>query len=153
MFRRGSEAFHPDRREQRFFALHDGAEHLNRALIGAQDHSSGIHQQRGPASIFQRKNNFRLHRRDNIRTKFQGTLTKAAGNNSFTVNSRIAVSFRLSAMNTFASGAYSASSCRHAPHGIGPPGARATTATATKFFFPPVSALNSATRSAQQVSP
>jgi len=60
---------------------------------------------------------------------------------------------RLSATNTLAPGAYSASNCRHAPHGIGPPGARATTATATKFFFPLVSALNSATRSAQHVKP
>ncbi len=56
-------------------------------------------------------------------------------------------------MNTFASGAYSASNCRHAPHGIGPPSQRATTATATKFFSPSVSALNSAIRSAQQVRP
>ena len=72
---------------------------------------------------------------------------------SFTENSRTTFDARLSATQTVASGAYSASNCRQAPHGIGPPGTRATTATATKFLRPPVSALNSATRSAQQVRP
>src|ERR1017187_7124413 len=84
---------------------------------------------------------------------FPGTATNAAGSNSTTENSLTAVSFRLSATKTFASGAYSASSCRQAPQGIGPPGARATTAMATKFLFPLVNAVNSATRSAQHVRP
>jgi hypothetical protein len=84
--------------------------------------------------------------------KFQG-MTNADGRSSRTVNSLILVNARLSATHTFASAAYSASNCRHAPHGMGPPGARATTATATKFFFPLVNALNSATRSAQHVKP
>ena len=59
-----------------------------------------------------------------------------AATSSRTVNSRILFKSRLSATNTLASGAYSASNCRQAPQGIGPPGARATTATATKSFFP-----------------
>ena len=80
-------------------------------------------------------------------------MTNARGRSSRTGNSLILAGARLSATSTRASGAYSASNCRHAPHGIGPPGARATTATATKFFLPLVSALKSATRSAQHVNP
>ena len=80
-------------------------------------------------------------------------MTNARGKSSRTEKSRLFFKSRLSATHTLASGAYSASNWRQAPQGIGPPGARATTATATKFFFPPVNALNSATRSAQQVKP
>src|SRR6202142_3329317 len=79
--------------------------------------------------------------------KFQG-MTNAEGSSPRTVKSRILPSARLSATHTFAAGAYSASNWRQAPHGMGPPGARATTATATKSLSPPVNALNKATRSA-----
>src|SRR5258706_9437367 len=82
-----------------------------------------------------------------------GTSTKAAGSNSLTENSRMARNDRLSPTQTFASGAYSANNCLQAPHGIGPPGAPATTAMAAKPLFPAVTALNNATPSAQQVSP
>ena len=84
--------------------------------------------------------------------KIQG-MTNAHGRSFRTGNSLILFNARLSATSTLAPGAYSASNCRHAPQGIGPPGARATTATATNFFLPLVSALNSATRSAQHVKP
>ena len=80
-------------------------------------------------------------------------MTKAEGKSPFTVNSQIFFKSLLSATNTFASGAYSRSNCRQAPHGIGPSSQRATTATATKLFFTSVRALNSAMRSAQHVKP
>src|SRR5262245_60149818 len=98
--------------------------------------------------MLQCKNYIRLHRQ-----QLCGTATNAAGKSSETVNSLTTLKSRLSATQTFAFGAYSASNCRHAPHGIGPPGARATTATAANFRCPFVSALNSATRSAQHVKP
>jgi len=44
-------------------------------------------------------------------------------------------------------------SCRHAPHGIGPPSQTRHDRHRGKFFFPSVNALNSATRSAQHVKP
>src|SRR5262245_51099677 len=65
-----------------------------------------------------------------------GTSRKAAGKSSRTENSFMLRSDRLSATQTLASAAYSASNCRQAPQGIGPPGARATTATAANFRLP-----------------
>src|SRR5258705_11140987 len=53
-----------------------------------------------------------------------GTFRKAMGNNSSTENSRMACIARLSATQTLAFGAYSASNWRQGPQGIGPPGAR-----------------------------
>src|SRR4051812_43717375 len=58
-----------------------------------------------------------------------GMTMKAVGNNSRTVNSLMTCRAWLSAIHTLAFGAYSANNWRQAPHGIGPPGARATTAT------------------------
>src|SRR4051794_20256265 len=54
---------------------------------------------------------------------FHGTLTKALGKSSRTENSLMRRGLALSATQTFAAGAYSASNWRHAPHGIGAPGA------------------------------
>src|SRR5205085_12352871 len=82
-----------------------------------------------------------------------GTSTKVSGNNSETENSRMLFSARLSATQILASGAYSANNWRQAPQGMGPPAARATIASAMNSVSPLVNALNSATRSAQQVNP
>src|SRR5207247_5736433 len=87
------------------------------------------------------------------RPQSDGTCRKAPGNNSSTENSLMVCIARLSATQTVAPDAYSASNWRQAPQGIGPPSARATIATATKCFLPLVNALNNATRSAQQVKP
>src|SRR6185295_8243059 len=88
-----------------------------------------------------------------LSTEFFPAFRKGAGSNSATVSSVTLPGQRVSAIQTTAPGANSAKSCRHAPHGLGPPLVRATTATATRLLCPSVNALNRATRSAQQVSP
>ena len=154
----------PDRRQARRLAGQGRAKQAGSRRIGAADGARAVHQERRPARILQRKSYIGLHQQNvptgslPLRRRFSIRIFRhlderrgqqlPAPRNSLTARNA-----RLSATQTAASGAYSASNWRQAPQGIGPPGARATTATATKFLLPAVSALNSATRSAQQVSP
>jgi len=115
------------------------AKHVHRRRVRAQHHAARVQQQRRPCRALQTEYNFRFHSNQPAHRslpffcEIQG-MTNARWqkfpHREFPDFGQRAAGLRPA---LFAPGAYSASNCRHAPHGIGPRCARHPTATATNF--------------------